>query len=210
MLNANSKKGTRIPKTSVHPLLDSSSTLVRGLEKEKYSIKQTNYGNNNNNYAGYVDKGRTRWEPGQDHESEERKKHLYVAEKNITGVKMFFGSKIKAINSDAVDSVIRQRDETACRGHSAPHETVRDVATDITMSPRFCSRSINSRWDDVTPFKEALASNTTSNQYTMHGITSSWSDRGESKKSEGVGSTDRLTVLEAMNDDTSHTVKIQE
>ena len=173
-------------------------------------IKKINNDKNNSYYAGYVDKGRTDWEPGHDHESEEINKYLFVAEKNMTGAKIFFGSKIPAINSDVVDSAIRQQDETSPRRHSAPHETVRDAATDITLSPRFCSRSINSRWDDVTPFKEALASNTTSNQYKMHGKSSSWSDRGELKKSERVGSTDRLTVLEAMNDDTSHTAKIQE
>ena len=208
--NPSCKKGTRIPKPSVHPLLGSSSTLVRGFEKEKYLAKQINNGNKNNNYVSYVDKGRSRWEPGHDHESEERNKYLYVAEKNMTGAKIFYGSKVPAINSDAVDSAIRQQDETASRRHSAPHETVRDTVTDITLSPRFCSRSINSRWDDVTPFKDALDSNTTSNQYTMHGMSSPWSDRSELKKSEGVGSTDRLIVLDAMNDDTSHTSKIQE
>jgi hypothetical protein len=188
-----SSNRARIPQLSVLPFRAPLS--ARSLDKEKKASNQTNNINNLFEFPGFIGKGRT-------HEYEGSNKNFYVAERKMTDVKLSYGSKIPAILSNALDDDITR--ETSTRRHSAPHETVRDVI-DITLSPRFCSRSINSRWDadDLAPSKEALSSNISSVNSSIQGMSLSYNGGDEFKKFGRVGSTDRLTVFEAMKDDTS-------
>jgi hypothetical protein len=168
---------------------------ARSLDKERKASNQTNNINNLLDFPGHIGKGRT-------HEYEGRNKNIHVAEKKVTDVKMSYRSKIPAIQSNALDDNMTH--ETSTRRHSAPHEIVHDM-TDITVSPRFCSRSINSRWDadDLTPCTKAFSSNICSVNSSMQGVSLSYNGGDEFKKFGRVGSTDRLTVFEAMKDDTS-------
>lgn len=191
--NAYSSKGARVPQLSVLPFRAPLS--ARSLDKERKAINQTNNINNLFDCPGHIGKGRT-------HEYEERNKNIHVSERKVTDVKMSYGSKIPAIQSNALDDNMTR--ETSTRRHSAPHEIVHDM-TNITVSPRFCSRSINSRWDadDLTPCKEVFSSNISSVNSTMLGMSLSYNGGDEFKKFGRVGSTDRVTVFEAMEDDTS-------
>ena len=209
-VNAFSNKGTRNPHLSAFPLWGCSPESTRNLEKEKRANHQII---KDNNFACRFDKRRTRWEPGSKREYEERNKCMHGAEKKMTSAKMTYGSKIPALESDAIDGIISR--DNGSRRNSAPHETAVWGATDITVSPRFCSRSINSRWDakDATPRREEIAFNIASINSTMPNMLLSWRSGDELNISEVVGSTDRLTVFEAMNDDTAlceiaHTAKV--
>lgn len=189
-----SSKGARVPQLSVLPFRAPLSVRSLG-DKERKASNQADNISNFFNFPGHVGKGRI-------HEDEEKNKNLYLAEKKVTDVKISYGSKIPAIQSNALDDHVTH--ETSTRRHSAPHETVPGVA-DITVSPRFCSRSINSRWDadDLNPCKEAFTSNISSVNSTLKGMSLSWNGGDEFKKIGRGGSTDRLTVFDAMEDDTS-------
>lgn len=191
--NAYSSKGGRVPQLSVLPFRAPLS--ARSLDKERKASNQTNNINNFFDFPGHIGKGRT-------HEYEESNKNIYVAERKVTDVKMSYGSKIPAIQSNALDDNITR--ETSARRHSAPHEIVHDM-TDITVSPRFCSRSINSRWDadDLTPCKEAFSSNISCVNSSMQGMSLSYNGGDKLNFFGRVGITDRVTVFEAMKDDTS-------
>lgn len=167
-------------------------------DKERKASNQTNQANNTNNlsdFAGHIGKGATQ-------EYEDRNKNMHVAEKKVTEVKISYGSKMRAIQNNAVDDNMTRENST--RRHFAPHETVHDM-TDITVSPRFCSRSINSRWDvdDLAPCKERFSSNISSINSTLQGMSLSWNSGDKFKKFGKVGSSDRLTLFDAMKDDTS-------
>jgi hypothetical protein len=181
-----SGKGARVPQLSVLPLRAPLS--ARSLDKERKASNQTNNINNLFDFSGHIGKGIIR-------EYDNRNKNLHKAEKKMTDVKISCGSKIPAMQSNALDDNM-----TSTRRHSAPHETVRDVA-DITVSPRFCSRSINSRWeaDNFSPCKETFSSNNSA----MQSMSLSYNGIDEFKKIGRVGSADRLTVFEAMKDDTA-------
>lgn len=189
--NAYSSKGARV--LSVLPFRAPLS--ARSLDKERKASIQTNNINKLYDYPGHIGKGRT-------HEYEERNKNIHLTEKKVTDVKISYGSKIPAIQSNALDD--NMTGETSTRRHSALHESVQDVI-DIMVSPRFCSRSINSRWDadDLVPCKEAFPSNISSVNSSMQGMFLSYNGGDEFKKNGRVGRTDRMTVFEAMTDDTT-------